>query len=116
MLSVFIDTVLCTATAFMCMFSGVIPTKELAGAPYVQAEIAVQVDFGAVGPILITVAMVLFAFTTLIGNLFYVDNCLNYHLNPADPWQNFAPAFFIICRSGYLRRCRHDHGQRLGCC
>ena len=54
MLSVFIDTVLCTATAFMCMFSGVIPTKEMAGAPYVQA--AVQVDFGAVGPILITVA------------------------------------------------------------
>ena len=76
MLSVFIDTVLCTATALMCMFSGVTPTKAMAGAPYVQA--ATQTDFGAFGPIMITVAMVLFAFTTLIGNLFYVDNCLAY--------------------------------------
>lgn len=33
MLSVFIDTVLCTATALMCMFSGVTPTKAMAGAP-----------------------------------------------------------------------------------
>lgn len=48
----------------------------MAGAPYVQA--ATQTDFGAFGPIMITVAMVLFAFTTLIGNLFYVDNCLAY--------------------------------------
>ena len=46
------------------------------GAPYVQA--ALQAQFGAAGPIFITVAMVLFAFTTLIGNLYYVDNCLNY--------------------------------------
>jgi AGCS family alanine or glycine:cation symporter len=94
MLSVFIDTVLCTATAFMCMFSGVIPTKEMAGAPYVQA--AVQVDFGAVGPILITVAMVLFAFTTLIGNLFYVDNCLNYLNHSKTPGKSFMTLYRII--------------------
>ena len=76
MLSVVIDTILCTCTALICMFSGIIPTKEMAGAPYVQA--ATQVDFGAFGPIMITFAMVLFAFTTLLGNLFYVDNCLAY--------------------------------------
>lgn len=35
-LSVFIDTILiCSATAFMCMFSGVEPTEEIAGAAYV---------------------------------------------------------------------------------
>lgn len=39
---------------------------------------ALSAQFGTVGPIFITVAMVLFAFTTLIGNLYYVDNCLNY--------------------------------------
>ena len=77
MLSVFIDTLLiCSATAFMLLCSGVEPTKGLEGAPYVQA--ALQNVFGAAGPVFITVAMVLFAFTTLIGNLYYVDNALNY--------------------------------------
>lgn len=71
-LSVFIDTVLvCSATAFMCMCSGVEATKELSGAPYVQ--LALKTALGDFGPIFITVAMVFFAFTTLIGNLYYVD-------------------------------------------
>lgn len=77
MLSVFLDTlVICSATAFMLLCSGVEPTAELEGAPYVQA--ALSATFGPIGPIFITVAMVLFAFTTLIGNLYYVDNCLAY--------------------------------------
>ena len=49
---------------------------ELQGAPYVQSALAAS--FGTLGPVFITVAMVLFAFTTLIGNLYYVDNCLAY--------------------------------------
>ena len=77
MLSVFIDTLLlCTATAFMLLCSGVEPAADLQGAPYVQA--ALQNVLGSAGPVFITVAMVLFAFTTLIGNLYYVDNCLTY--------------------------------------
>lgn len=77
MLSVFIDTLLiCSATAFMLLCSGVEPSRALEGAPYVQ--LALQSQFGAAGPIFITAAMVLFAFTTLIGNLYYVDNCLSY--------------------------------------
>ncbi len=76
-LSVFIDTILlCSATAFMCMCSGVEPTEALSGAPYVQA--ALQQSFGFIGPLFITVSMILFAFTTLLGNLFYVDNVFNY--------------------------------------
>ena len=94
MLSVFIDTVLCTATALMCMFSGVTPTKAMAGAPYVQA--ATQTDFGAFGPIMITVAMVLFAFTTLIGNLFYVDNCLAYLNGKKTPSKGFMKGFRLL--------------------
>lgn len=40
MLSVFIDTLLlCTATAMMCMSSGIDPAKELQGAPWVQASL-----------------------------------------------------------------------------
>ena len=64
MLSVFIDTILiCTATAMMCLCSGVAPSADLAGAPYVQA--ALQNSLGAIGPIFITVSMILFAFTLL---------------------------------------------------
>ena len=67
MLSVFIDTnLICTATALMCLSSGVVPTAELAGAKYVQQSLGTT--FGATGPILIASAMVLFAFTTLLGN------------------------------------------------
>lgn len=78
-LSVFIDTILvCSATAFMCMCSGVEPTAELSGAPYVQEVL--KATLGSFGPIFITVAMLLFAFTTLLGNLFYVDNCFEFVL------------------------------------
>lgn len=88
-LSVFIDTVLvCSATAFMCMSSGVEPTKELSGAPYVQA--ALTETLGQFGPIFITVAMILFAFTTLLGNLYYVDQCAVFLLGrvPSKKTQN----------------------------
>jgi len=78
-LSVFIDTiVVCTATAFMCMCSGVEPASELSGAPYVQK--ALFQTLGEFGPVFITAAMILFAFTTLLGNLYYVDRCLFYML------------------------------------
>lgn len=79
MLSVFIDTLLlCTATAFMCMCSGVTPAADLAGAPYVQA--ALSATFGSIGPVFIAVAMLLFAFTTLLGNFYYIENCFAYIL------------------------------------
>ncbi len=78
-LSVFIDTLLvCSATAFMCMASGIEPSVELSGAPYVQA--AIKATLGEFGPIFITVAMILFAFTTLLGNLYYVEQAYSYLL------------------------------------
>lgn len=93
-LSVFIDTLLlCTATAFMCMCSGIEPTEALSGAPYVQA--ALQKTFGAVGPLFITVSMILFAFTTLLGNLYYVDNVLAYIFGHA-PSKQFMTVYRII--------------------
>ncbi len=76
-LSVFIDTLLvCSASAFMCMCSGIEPSAELSGAPYVQA--ALGQTLGNFGPIFITVAMILFAFTTLLGNIYYVDMAIIY--------------------------------------
>ena len=79
MLSVFIDTLLiCSATAFMCLCSGVEPTADAAGAAYVQASM--QQALGSFGPIFIAVSMSLFAFTTLIGNYYYCEGCLKYIL------------------------------------
>ncbi len=77
MLSVFIDTLLvCSATAFMCLSSGVTPAKELNGAPFVSESM--MATFGQIGPVFIAVAMLCFAFTTLLGNFYYVESCLAY--------------------------------------
>lgn len=79
MLSVFIDTLLiCTATAFLCLVSGVTPSPELSGAPYVQQSLAATL--GSFGPVFLTIAMSLFAFTTLIGNYSYCEGCLEFIL------------------------------------
>ena len=94
MLSVFLDTlVIWSATALMLLCSGVEPTVAAQGAPYVQA--ALSAVFGNIGPIFITVAMVLFAFTTLIGNLYYVDNALAYLMKKV-PSKQFMVVFRIV--------------------
>lgn len=77
MLSVFIDTILiCTATALMALCTGITPSDALTGAPFVQQSLANT--FGGFGPVFITFALLLFAFTTLLGNLYYCDGCMNY--------------------------------------
>lgn len=94
MLSVFIDTLLiCSATAFMCLCSGVVPTPEAAGAAYVQAS--VQQSLGSFGPIFIATSMCLFAFTTLIGNYYYCEGCLKYILK-RDPSKAGMVVFRVL--------------------
>ncbi len=93
-LSVFIDTVLvCSATAFMCMCSGIEPSEELSGAPYVQA--ALKSALGGFGPIFITVAMILFAFTTLLGNLYYVNQAFSHILGHV-PGKKFNYVYYVL--------------------
>ncbi|MBO7298763.1 MAG: alanine:cation symporter family protein [Kiritimatiellae bacterium] len=105
MLSVFIDTlIICSATAFMCLCTDVDPSAEgISGAPYVQQ--AVSVTFGVIGPIFIAAAMVLFTFTTLLGNFFYVENCLNYLFGKVPSKAiliviRFVGAVLIACGAG----------------
>ena len=94
--SVYIDTILlCTATAFMCLSSGTPRNEEVSGAMYVQN--AISTVFGDIGPVFITISMVLFAFTTLIGNLYYVDNALIYLNGKKEPSKKFMTVFYIIC-------------------
>ena len=95
-LSVYIDTMLlCTATALMCLSTGVAYNASVEGAPYVQN--AISSLFGKVGPIFITVAMILFAFTTLLGNLYYTDNALAYINHKKLPGKKFMTGFKIFC-------------------
>jgi AGCS family alanine or glycine:cation symporter len=75
------------------MCSGVEPTEALSGAPYVQA--ALRESLGAAGPIFVTVAMLLFAFTTLLGNLYYVNQTFS-HLMGKVPGRRFMTVYYLI--------------------
>ena len=93
-LSVFLDTLLvCSATAFMCLCSGVKPTASIEGAAYVQKSL--QATVGDFGPVFITVAMVLFAFTTLLGNLYYVDQSI-FFIMRRKPGKTFMNSYYVI--------------------
>lgn len=78
MVSVLIDTLICMSTAAMCLCSGVSPSPELSGMPYVVS--ALRANFGPAGELFASFAMLLFAFTTILGNFFYTDSCLGYLL------------------------------------
>ena len=95
-ISVYIDTMLlCTATALMCLSSGAVRSEASSGAPYVQE--AISTVFGKMGPIFITVALSMFAFTTLLGNLYYTDNALAYMNHNKKPSKRFMNGFYIFC-------------------
>ncbi|MCB6993818.1 alanine:cation symporter family protein [bacterium 210820-DFI.6.37] len=87
MLSVFLDTLLiCTATAFMCLSTMTDPAQFVKdgaadAAGYVQTSMAATL--GGFGPVFLTVAMCLFAFTTLIGNYSYCEGCLEFIIKRA---------------------------------
>jgi AGCS family alanine or glycine:cation symporter len=90
--SVFLDTmIICTATALMCLSSGIEPTAELNGVPYVLK--VAESAFGSYGNIIIAVTITLFAFTTIIGNLFYVDKSFFYIFRTVP-----NKSFFLIYR------------------
>ena len=79
MLSVFLDTLLiCTATGFMVLSSGIGVTEEMKADAALYVQGALAESLGNFGPIFICVAMCLFAFTTLIGNYSYCEGCLDF--------------------------------------
>lgn len=95
MFSVFLDTIIiCSATAFMGLSSGIEPVAELNGAPYIQE--ALSTLFGNFGYYFISLSLVLFGFSTLVGNLYYVDSNIAY-INKKVPSKNFQNVYRIIC-------------------
>lgn len=95
-ISVSIDTLfICTATGLLCLVTGSPATKAAAGAPYVQHALSsVLKEFG---PYFLTICMALFAFTTLIGNLYYVNAGLKFMHNNKMPSKKFMVIFHIVC-------------------
>ena len=69
-LGVFTDTLLvCSSTAFIILISGLYQTPELNGIALTQS--ALQSEVGAAGPIFVAIAILLFAFSSIIGNYYY---------------------------------------------
>ena len=77
-LGVFIDTlVICSCTALMILLSGVYePGGELTGTQLTQAALGAHI--GAAGPYLVAVAILFFAFTSIIGNYSYSEMAMVY--------------------------------------
>ncbi len=71
--SVCIDTlIICTTSAFIILLSGVDINGGLNGIPLVQAAIESQV--GSIGMHFITISILMFAFTSIIGNYCYAES------------------------------------------
>jgi len=69
-LGVFTDTLLvCSCTAFVILISGLYDVPELNGIALTQAALASEV--GGWGPLFIALAILLFAFSSIIGNYYY---------------------------------------------
>lgn len=69
-LGVFTDTLLvCSCTAFIILISGLYQTPELNGIALTQS--ALESEVGSLGPVFIAVAILLFAFSSIIGNYYY---------------------------------------------
>ncbi len=77
-LGVFVDTiVICTVTALIILLSGVYePGSGLNGTQLTQA--ALDDHIGAGGTYFIAIAILFFAFTSIVGNYSYAENALTY--------------------------------------
>ena len=82
----------------MCLFSGVLPSADAAGAAYVQAS--TRAVLGGFGPVFLTVAVCLFAFTTLLGNYYYTEGCLRFIMK-REPSKTFM-LVFRLCATALI--------------
>ena len=75
-MGVFIDTlVICTATAVMILLSGVLePGNGVTGTQLTQ--LALEAHIGVAGKYFIAVAILFFAFTSIVANYSYAENAM----------------------------------------
>ncbi|TCN25976.1 alanine/glycine:cation symporter family protein [Mesobacillus foraminis] len=76
-LGVFVDTILiCSATAFIIILSGTYASSDLDGIQLTQAALSSHV--GAWAPSFISVAIFLFAFSSIVGNYYYGETNIEF--------------------------------------
>ncbi|HEL2255223.1 TPA: sodium:alanine symporter family protein [Streptococcus suis] len=77
MTGTFIDTIIiCTLTGLTILVTGQWSVEGLEGAPLTQAAFATV--FGNTGSIALTISLVLFAFTTILGWSYYGERCIEF--------------------------------------
>lgn len=77
MTGTFIDTlVICTLTGLSILVTGKWTIKGLEGAPLTQSAFATV--FGNIGVLVLTLCLVLFAFTTILGWSYYGERCFEF--------------------------------------
>ena len=92
-LGVFTDTILiCSCTAFMVLISGAHQTEGLTGIQLTQNALSSQV--GHWGNIFIAICILLFAFSSIIGNYYYGETNIEF-LTPNKSWLNLYRAGVI---------------------
>lgn len=95
-LGVFTDTLLvCSCTSFIILISGLYKVPELNGIALTQT--ALQSEVGAMGPIFIAVAILLFAFSSIIGNYYYGEANIRF-ITP----NNTVMTIYRICSAGVM--------------
>lgn len=76
-LGVFIDTLfVCSSTSFIILISGMYEIPELNGIALTQA--ALNSEVGAIGGIFIAIAIFLFAFSSIVGHLYYAESNIRF--------------------------------------
>ncbi|HFI0218059.1 TPA: alanine/glycine:cation symporter family protein [Streptococcus suis] len=77
MTGTFIDTlIICSLTGLSILVTGQWTVEGLEGAPLTQAAFATV--FGNAGSIALTISLVLFAFTTILGWSYYGERCIEF--------------------------------------
>lgn len=83
-LGVFFDTIIiCSATAFIILLAGIYDTGEQSGIILTQASMALHV--GSWAPYFVAVAIMFFAFSSIIGNYYYGETNIEF-INAHKVW------------------------------
>lgn len=95
-LGVYTDTLLvCSCTAFVILLSGLYDTTALNGIALTQASLGSEI--GAAGPTFIAVAILLFAFSSIIGNYYYGEANIRFMTS-----NNTVITIYRICSGGVM--------------
>lgn len=102
-LSVFIDTlILCTCTALIILLSGVYqPGADMAGVVLTQTAVAAVV--GEWGRVFVSLALLLFVFTTLIYNYYLGENALGFFTEKRMPVMVYRVLVVILVLWGSVQ-------------